>query len=393
MRRQRPSTFAATIIRKEHIMVATHLFTPAQIGRLPLKHRIVMAPLTRSRAEQPGGVPGDLMLQYYTQRVSEGGLIIGEATSISPGARGWYGAPGFYTDEQIAGWKRIVDAVHAKGGFMFGQLWHTGRSSHISTSGRDPVSASVTPGYWADPHNLVSTASGWAQPSPHRALAIDEIAAIVEEYRAAAENAKKAGFDGVELHAANGYLIDQFLQDGSNKRTDSYGGSIENRARLLLEVVAALVSVWGGDRVAVRIGPSGTWNSMADSNPQALFGYVAEQLNQFGLAYLHVIEPRVKGNIVIAEGQPPIAARQLRKIFHGPIAAAGGFEPESAEAAIAGGDADLVTFGRHFISNPDLPRRIRLNQPLAAYDRDTFYTFDAKGYVDYPAYEDIAAIA
>ena len=362
------------------------LFTPTQIGPITLQHRIVMAPLTRSRAEQPGGVPGDLMLQYYRQRASEGGLIIGEATSIAPAARGWYGAPGLYSDDQVAGWRRITDAVHAKGGVMFGQLWHTGRASHVETSGTQPVSASVNPAYWADPHILVSTATGWQQPSPHRTLDVSEIPAIIAAYRTAAENAKRAGFDGVELHAANGYLIDQFLQDSSNHRTDLYGGSIENRARLLLEIVAALVAVWGADRVAVRIGPGGTWNAMGDSNPQALFRYVGEQLDGFGLAYLHVIEPRVKGNVVVAEGQGPIAAQQLRQVFHGPIAAAGGFEPDTAEHIVQTGDADLVTFGRHFISNPDLPQRIRLGQKLSPYDRDTFYTFDAKGYVDYPAY-------
>ena len=366
------------------------LFTPMPIGPITLQHRIVMAPLTRSRSEQPGGVPGDLMLEYYTQRASSGGLIIGEATSISPGARGWYGAPGFYS---AAGWRRITDAVHSKGGFIFGQLWHTGRSSHIATSGSQPVSASVNPDYWADPQVLVSTATGWQQPSPHRALEIGEIAGIIDAYRVAAVNAKRAGFDGVELHAANGYLIDQFLQDSSNQRTDRYGGPIENRTRLLLEVVAELVSVWGADRVAVRIGPGGTWNKMGDSDSHALFSSVAAQLDTLGLAYLHVIEPRVKGNIVVAEGQGPVASQHLRTIFHGPVTAAGGFEPDTAEHAVACGDADLITFGRHFISNPDLPRRIRFGLALSPYDRATFYTFDAKGYVDYPAYADPAAVA
>ena len=217
---------------------------------------------------------------------------------------------------------------------------------------------------------------------------MEEIPGIVEDYRKAAERAQQAGFEGVELHSANGYLMDQFLQDGSNKRTDEYGGSIENRARFLFEVVTALVSVWGRDRVAVRIGPNGRWNDMSDSNPNALFTYVAGQLNRFGLAYLHIIEPRVKGNVVIHEGQGPVASEQLRKVFHGRIVAAGGFEPDTAEAAIETGVADAVTFGRHFISNPDLPRRIREKLPLAPYDRNTFYTFDARGYTDYPFYSD-----
>jgi N-ethylmaleimide reductase len=363
------------------------LFTPVQLGATELKHRVVMAPLTRSRTIQPNSVPGDLMADYYAQRASDGGLIISEATSISLTSRGWFGAPGLYTDEQVQGWKTIVDAVHAKGGVMFSKLWHNGRSSHVSlTGGEAPVSASVNPSYWENPAILTSTPAGWVQPSPHRALAVDEIAAIVEDYRKAAMRAKAAGFDGVELHGANGYLIDQFLQDGSNQRTDQYGGSIENRSRLLLEVLGALVSVWGGDRVAVRIGPGGTFNGMHDSNPQALFAYVAEQLNAFGLAYLHVIEPRVKGNIVIHENQGPVAAEQLRPIFRGRIISAGGFEPGTAEDAINEGVTDAVAFGRHFISNPDLPERIEQGLPLTEYDRDTFYTFDARGYNDYPAY-------
>jgi N-ethylmaleimide reductase len=366
---------------------AKALFTPVHLGAIHLKHRVVMAPLTRSRSTQPNSIPGDLMAGYYAQRASDGGLIIGEATNISLTSRGWLGAPGLYLDEQVRGWQKVVEGVHGKGGRMLAQLWHTGRASHASmTGGAMPVTASVDPTYWQNPAQLVSTPDGWIQPSPHRALEIPEIAAIVEDYRKAAERAQAAGFDGVELHGANGYLIDQFLQDGSNQRTDQYGGSFENRSRLLLEVVAAMVSVWGGDRVAVRIGPGGTFNAMHDSNPEALFSYVAEQLNQFHLAYLHIIEPRVKGNIVIQENQGPVASERLRSVFHGKILAAGGFEPESAEDAVAQGVVDAVTFGRHFISNPDLPRRIREGLPLAQYDRNTFYTFDSRGYNDYPAY-------
>jgi N-ethylmaleimide reductase len=367
------------------------LFSPIQIGPLSLKHRVVMAPLTRSRSEQPGDVPGDLMRQYYSQRASDGGLIISEATSISIASRGWFGAPGLYSDAQVRGWSRITQAVHAKGGFMVSQLWHTGRSSHVDmTGGVIPVSASVNPDYWQDPGHLVSAPRGWVQPSPHRALELSEIPGIIQDYRRAAERAKKAGFDGVELHAANGYLIDQFLQDGSNHRTDLYGGSVENRMRLLLEVVAAMVSVWGGDRVAVRIGPGGTWNGMSDSDPNTLFSHVAAALNPFGLAYINIIEPRVRGNIVVAEGMAPVASEQLRRIFDGRIAAAGGFEPESAEAIIDKGDADFVVFGRYFVSNPDLPERIRLRRSLNNYDRSTFYTFDARGYTDYPFYAERA---
>src|SRR5271155_2046065 len=370
------------------------LFTPVQIGPTTLQHRVVMAPLTRSRSEQPGDIPGNLMVEYYSQRASDGGLIISEATTISIAGRGWYGAPGMYSDEQVAGWKKVVDAVHAKGGRIFSQLWHTGRSSHVDLrNGATPAGPSVVPSYWLDATPSISTSGGWLKPSPHRALDIAEIPGIIEDYRKAAERAKSAGFDGVELHAANGYLPDEFLQDGSNKRTDAYGGSIENRCRFVMEVVEAIASVWGGDRVGVRIGPSGTWNGMSDSNPQTLFSYVTERLNRFGLAYLHIIEPRVKGNVLIGEGQAPVASEQLRKIFKGKIIAAGGFEPDSAEAFVAKGDADVVSFGRYFVSNPDLPKRSRLGLPLAEYDRDTFYTFDARGYTDYPAYQEERAIA
>ena len=347
------------------MITRTHnkLFTPVQVGAITLKHRIVMPPLSRLRAEWPSGVPSDLMREYYSQRASDGGLM------------------------QVAGWKRITGAVHAEGGYMFAQLWHAGRTTHVAVTGEAPVTASVDPTYWADPSILVVTPDGFSQPSPHRALETVEIADIIEQYRAAALNAKKARFDGVELMAANGHLIDQFLQDNSNKRTDRYGGTIENRARFLFEVVEALVTVWGADRVGVRIAPSGTFNGMADSNPRALFRYVAERLNDVKLAYLHVIEPRVKGGEVIAEGQGPVAAQELSKVFHGPIIAAGGFEPGTAEATVVNGDASLIAFGRHFIANPDLPKRIELGLPLNRYDRSTFYAFDARGYTDYPEYE------
>jgi N-ethylmaleimide reductase len=363
------------------------LFTPLEIGPYVLKHRVVMAPLTRNRSEQPGDIPGTMMLEYYSQRASDGGFIITEATSISAAARGWFGAPGMYSDQQVEGWKKIVDAVHAKGSRLFSQLWHTGRSSHIATSGLQPASASVNPPYWADKSHLVLGPDGWTLPSPHRAFDLVEIPGIVEDYGKAAMRAKAVGFDGVELHAANGYLLDQFLQDGSNKRTDAYGGSIENRSRLLLQIVEAVASVWGGDRVAVRIGPGGTWNGMSDSNPQALFSYLAEQLNHFGLAYLHIIEPRVKGNVVLVDGLAAVASEQLRKIYKGKIIAAGGFEPETAETIVEKGDADAVAFGRHFVANPDLPKRIESGVKLNDYDRETFYSFGPHGYTDYPFYK------
>ena len=363
------------------------LFTPIQVGPYTLPHRVVMAPLTRARSAQPGDIPTNLMAEYYSQRASEHGLVIAEATTVASEGRGWFGTPGIYTDNHIPGWKKITDAVHAQGGRMFLQLWHVGRVSHISmTNGVTPVAPSVVPF-----EQVVATPGGWVPVSPHRALNTDEIPGIIEAYRRGAERALEAGFDGVELHGANGYLPDQFLQDGSNKRTDAYGGPVENRARFLLEVMEAIVSVWGGNRVGVRLAPSGAYNSMSDSNPEATFGYVVAQLNRFGLAYLHIIEPRIKGSEVIEEGQPPIASMQLRKIFRGNIIAASGFEPASAEAIVAKGDADMVAFGRHFIANPDLPRRIKLGLPLNAYNRATFDGGDDHGYTDYPFYQEADA--
>jgi len=362
------------------------LFAPFKLGPYDLKHRVVMAPLTRLRADD-GDVPNDLMADYYGQRASDGGLIISEATPVVITGRGYLGAPGIYDDAQIAGWKKVTDAIHAKGGRIFMQLWHVGRTSHVDlTGGAAPVTASV------GPYNGVSkTSTGWQPASPARALELSEIPGIVEAFKQGARRAKEAGFDGVEVHGANGYLLDQFLQDGSNKRTDAYGGPVENRARLLLEVTEAVVSVWGGDRVGVRIGPSGSFNDMHDSDPHKTFGYVAEALNRFGLAYLHVIEPRIKGSDELAEGLEPVAVKELRKIFKGPIMAAGGFDGTGAEAVVASGDADLVAFGRSFIANPDLPARLENHQPLNPYNRDTFYDGGATGYIDYPAFAESKA--
>jgi N-ethylmaleimide reductase len=360
------------------------LFSPIRVGPLTLSHRIVMAPLTRLRSKVPGDIPVDLMAEYYRQRASEGGLIISEGTTVSIGGRGYLGAPGIYSEEQVLGWRRVTEAVHTKGGYIFLQLWHVGRVSHIDmTNCNMPVAPSVVPF-----ESIVVTHDGFVQPSPHRALEIEEIPGLVEEFRGAALNAKAAGFDGVEIHGANGYILDQFLQDGTNKRTDAYGGPIENRARLLFEVLDATAEVWGEDRIGVRLSPNSIYNSMFDSNPEATFGYVADRLNRYALAYLHVIEPRVKGIETINEGQPPVASTLLRKIYRGNILAAGGFNPESAEVIVERRDADMVAFGRYFISNPDLPRRIQLGLPLNIYDRDTFYNNDARGYTDYPFYDD-----
>ena len=252
------------------------LFSPIRVGPLALSHRVVMAPFTRLRSQIPGDVPVGLMAEYYGQRASEGGLIISEGATVSIGGRGYLGAPGIYSEEQIAGWRSVTEAVHAKGGYIFLQLWHVGRVSHVNmTNCEMPVAPSVVPF-----EGIVVTRDGFVPPSPHRALEIEEIPKLVDEFRKAAWNAKAAGFDGVEIHGANGYILDQFLQDGTNKRTDIYGGPIENRARLLFEVLDVTTTVWGEDRVGVRLSPNSTYNSMFDSHPEATFGYVANRLNR-----------------------------------------------------------------------------------------------------------------
>lgn len=359
------------------------LFSPVTLGPYRLKHRVVMAPLTRMRSD-PGDIPNALMQEYYEQRASDGGLLISEATPVSLTGYGYARAPGIYSDNQIAGWRAITDAVHRKDGRIFLQLWHVGRQSHpdLQPGGIDPVAPSAL-----QAEGFAYASSGPVPFSMPRALGIEEIASIILDFQKAAQRAKLSGFDGVEIHGANGYLPDQFLQDGTNKRTDIYGGSIENRARFLLEIVEAAASVWGGDRVGVRIAPSGSYGSMSDSDPSATFGYVADALNQFGLAYLHVVEPRIKGNEQIKDGEAPLASQHLRPIFKGRMIAAGGFDRASAIAILQAGDADLVAFGRQFIANPDLPERLRRDLPLNRYDRNTFYGGGRPGYVDYPFYD------
>jgi N-ethylmaleimide reductase len=359
------------------------LFSPIRIGAMDLSHRLVLAPMTRMRANLPGNVPGDLMAEYYRQRASRGGLMITEAAFISPTGNGAYAAPGIFTDAQVAGWRKVVDAVHAKGAKILLQLWHVGRQSHVDLqpNGQAPIAPSV-----AQAEVRALLASGPAIGSTPRAIELSEIPGLVDEYRRGAEQAKAAGFDGVEVHGANGYLIDQFLQDNSNRRTDAYGGSVENRTRFLLDVVEAVTPVWGADRVGVRIGPSNKFGGMGDSAPGVTFPYVARALARYGLAYLHVIEPRVTGN-ASDDAQQPVAAGQLRPLFGGPVMAAGGFDATGAAAILAKDDADLVAFGRHFLANPDLPERLRRNLPLNPYDRTTFYYGGTKGYTDHPVYE------
>jgi N-ethylmaleimide reductase len=354
------------------------------VGAFNFSHRVVLAPLTRMRAEA-GAIPGPLMAEYYAQRTSKGGLLIGEATIAAENGNGYLGAPGLYDDSQIAGWKQVTSAVHAKGGKIFLQLYHAGRQSNkdVQPAGSIPVGPSEVP------HGGVAyTTEGWVPNTPNRELSIAEIEGLVEAFRLAAIRGREAGFDGVEIHAANGYLFDQFLQDGSNKRTDIYGGSFENRARFLLDTTRAIISVWGSDKVAVRIGPSGSWGDMSDSDPEGLFTYVAQQLAPLNLAYLHLIEPRIAGNIEDeSRDQAPVAAQLIRKHYKGAIIAAGGFSQASAEAILQAGDADMVAFGRHFIANPDLPERFRNGWALNAYDRPSFFGGTEIGYTDYPFHQ------
>ena len=350
------------------------LFTPIRLGRYALRNRIVMAPMTRNRAA-PGDVPQAINVEYYAQRASAG-LIVTEGSQVSPQGKGYPGTPGIYSAEQVAGWKAVTDAVHERGGRIFLQLWHVGRISHpaLQPDGALPVAPSAL-----RPEGECMTYEG---PKPFvtpRALETDEIPGIVETYRTGAANALAAGFDGVEIHAANGYLIDQFLRDGTNRRNDAYGGSVENRARFLLEVTEAVVGVFGGDRVGVRFSPVNPFNSISDSNPDETFGYAAAALNRFGLAYLHVLEGG------LAEGAADYDREALRRAFNGIYIANNGYDKTRAEAALASGAADLVAFGKAFLANPDLPARFAAGAPLNTPDPETFYGGDEKGYTDYPA--------
>ena len=372
---------AALKTENDRSLEVSTLFSPTQVGAITLSHRVVHAPTTRLRADADHS-PSEMMLKYYAQRASEGGLIITESNHPSYDSRGYHGAPGIYTDAHVGAWEKVVDAVHAKGGRLFMQIAHDGRQSHSDLSnGAAPIAPSVVPF-----EGQALTEKGWVPVSPHRAVDIEEIPAIIESFRRAAERAKAAGLDGVEIHNANGYLADTFLQDGTNKRTDSYGGTVEKRARFSLELIEAFLSVWGPGRVGIRVSPSGQWGSISDSDPEKTFGYFAEQLNRYPLAYLHVIEPRIKGVETIAEGQAPVASTFLRKIYKGTIIAAGGFDRDGAEAILQRGDADLVAFGRYFTSNPDLPERLRHDLPLTPYQRDAFWGGTEHWYTDFEPY-------
>lgn len=366
---------------------AEKLFEPLRLGAYTLPHRVVMAPLTRSRAHQPGNIPSALNACYYAQRASAA-LIISEATQVSMQGQGYAWTPGIHSREQIAGWRLVSDAVHEAGGLIFMQLWHVGRISHpaLQPDGMLPVAPSaIRPAGEA----FIENARGEGTLVPFvtpRALHIEEIPYIVRQYAVGARHARNAGLDGVEIHGANGYLLDQFINSGTNHRTDAYGGSVERRARLLLEVVEAACEIWGADRVGVRLSPRGTFNDVHDDDPEATFGYIASQLNDFRLAYLHLINPDAAA---LDRGEEPGAEAQrilalLREKYHGTLMVAGGFDRDSAEAWLRAGRADLIAFGRKFIANPDLPQRLRTRAPLQADDPDTYYGGGAKGYTDYP---------
>jgi N-ethylmaleimide reductase len=350
------------------------LLEPYALGALTVPNRIIMAPMTRNRA--PTTVPTDLMATYYRQRASAGAIIT-EATQVTPMGQGYPNTPGIHSQEQIGAWRRITDTVHDAGGRILLQLWHVGRISHSSFHNGDaPVAPSVI-----QPEGQTFTADGRQVPfETPRALRTEEIATVVEQYRQGAENAQAAGFDGVEIHGANGYLIDQFLQSGTNRRTDRYGGSVENRARFLLKVTDAVTDVWGADRVGVRLSPGGTFNDMHDDDPAATFSYAAEQLEAFNLAYLHVVENELPDGTAVSAF--------MRDAYDGPLIVAGGYDRASGEQALQEDRADLIGYARYFLANPDLPKRFALDAPLNDWDESTFYGGDAEGYIDYPTLDE-----
>jgi N-ethylmaleimide reductase len=351
------------------------LFSSYRLGELELKNRMVLSPMTRSRAIGEN-VPNPLAATYYVQRASAG-LIITEATQVSPQGVGYIRTPGLHSPAQVTGWRKVTDAVHQAGGTIFAQLWHVGRVSHPDFhNGALPVAPSAL-----EVAGEAFTTDGRVKIVTPRALELHELPGIVAQFQTAAENAKAAGFDGVELHGANGYLLDQFLRDGSNRRADAYGGSVRNRARFPLEVAEAVIGVWGSQRVGYKLSPYFAGYSMSDSNPIETFSYVADQLNRLGVGYLHVTEP-------IAGPAPAGTVRVtplLRDKFDGAMVVNGGYDAHSGDAAIARGEADLVAFGVPFLANPDLPARYRKNEMLNPADQATFYAGEEKGYIDYPA--------
>lgn len=361
------------------------LFEPIAVGDMALPNRVLMAPLTRSRATQPGDVPNDMNVEYYRQRAGAG-LIISEATQVSPQGKGYAFTPGIHSEAQIDGWRCVTDAVHEAGGQIILQLWHVGRISHpdLQPNGATPVAPSAIKPEGAETY--ISADSGMVPIPTPRALTLEEMPGIVEQFRQGAKNAKLAGFDGVEIHAANGYLLDQFLRSGSNHRDDAYGGSLDNRLRLPLEVVEAAVDVWGVGRVGVRVSPTGSFNGIEDADPVATFGAFACRLDAFGIAFIEVVEDSFQGNH--ASGRPEAVIEAIKEGFPRTYIANGDYTADEARERIAAGKTDLVSFGRPFIANPDLPERFRLGAPLNDWDESTFYGGDERGYTDYPGLSD-----
>jgi N-ethylmaleimide reductase len=351
------------------------LFSPYELGNLQLSNRIVMAPMTRCRAVE-GNAPNPLAVTYYVQR-AQAGLIITEGSQVSPLGVGYIRTPGIYSPEQVDGWRNVTDAVHKAGGKIFLQLWHVGRVSHPDFHGGElPVAPSAL-----HVEGEVHTLLGKKKIETPHALELDEISSIIDQFRSGAENAKEAGFDGVEIHGANGYLLDQFLRDGSNHRTDQYGGRIQNRARLPLEVTEAVIDVLGAARVGYRISPHFQRYSMSDSNPLETFSYLAEELNDLKLGYLHMIERVAEPMLIPSRAR---FASTIRGIFKGTFMLNGGYDAEKGNEAIRKGEADLISYGSMFLANPDLPERFKRMAPLNLPDTQTFYAGEEKGYIDYP---------
>lgn len=361
------------------------LFNPIRVGALDLPNRLVMAPLTRSRAGQPGDVPTDMNAAYYRQRASMG-LIITEATQVSPQGKGYAFTPGIYSDEQIDGWRKVTEAVHEAGGRIMLQLWHVGRISRpeLQPDGATPVAPSAIRPRGAK--TFISATSGMVDVLEPRALATDEIPDVVNQFRRGAQNAMQAGFDGVEIHGANGYLVDQFLRSDTNRRTDQYGGSVRNRLRFPLEVVEAVCEVWGPERAGIRVSPTGSFNDMHDNDPSTTFGELAKELDRIGVAYIEVVEDSFQGNHFNGRPEPVIDA--IRAGFHGIYMGNGAYSADEADARIRAGRCELVSFGRLVISNPDLLERFRRGAPLNDWDSSTFYGGDERGYLDYPLLAD-----
>ncbi|TDF62591.1 alkene reductase [Cupriavidus sp. L7L] len=371
-------------------MTQDPLFQSLQLGGLTLPNRIVMPPMTRSRASQPGDEANALMAAYYAQRAGAG-LIVSEGTYIAPLGKGYAWTPGIHTPAQVAGWRKVTDAVHAAGGHIFAQLWHVGRLSHASLlGGQQPVSSSPIQAQGVNVFIAGEDGStpGFVQASAPRALTVDEIREVVDQYRAAARNAIEAGFDGVELHGANGYLVNQFIDSNANTRTDAYGGSLENRLRFLGEVAQALVEGTGdASRVGIRLAPLTTLNGCVDDDPETTYLAAARLLGDLGVGYLHIAEADWDD----APLMPAAFKRKLREAFPGVLIYAGKYTAERAREAIAAGWADLVAFGRPFVANPDLPERLRVGAPLAQHDRGTLFGGGAQGLIDYPTLAEAAA--